>query len=533
MPYRDTQCNPKSHYCAAVYHGSDSGTLSILAPVCCRNLAPLERRTPDNSCLGTLPGVAGGVPVPTTQMSTTLSSSTGNSMLKLLRQYAIASFFGVLATSVTLAAMYRQVEISSSIEFQRKTNLALAHALVNAVKPQLVTYLSFAAQSEVRPVSTTAFPASLATTIAEIMHATPLNEIRIYNAAGVVLYSSRDQDAGDIDDHNLAMLSIANEHALTAIAYQDMFGDFGENRSEQNVARTAVLVRQTAADPILGSLVTRADLRTVAAQNNQAVIKVFGGILCILLSLYAVLLFIVSRARKTIESDQNAIRERTANLEALSVQLLEVDESQKMKLAANLHEGLAQTLTAIKCRLENSLRKLPPNIGGDKSLNETLSALDGAIEELQEIATDLRPASLDQLGLLPTICWYCREFEYLHPTIRTEQQISLLESEIPHRLRIVIYRTFEAALKNIGKNPAKKTIRVSLNNKGSDVVLAVDEIPQDSPTTDPAYSAASSASTPHFTLLQERVTLSGGTFATTRNPRGGVTLQASWRSERL
>jgi len=87
---------------------------------------------------------------------------------------------------------------------------------------------------------------------------------------------------------------------------------------------------------------------------------------------------------------------------------------EKKKLAFGLHDGLAQTLLAIKTRIEHHLAQLPtarrttrPHI--DHAL------LQRAIEDVQTLATGLRPSILDDHGLLPTIDWFCREFERQHP----------------------------------------------------------------------------------------------------------------------
>jgi signal transduction histidine kinase len=248
-----------------------------------------------------------------------------------------------------------------------------------------------------------------------------------------------------------------------------------------------------------------------------------AGIGFILMLLYSALLLVVMRAKKVIEAQQMTIRERSEDLETLSIRLLAGTEAEKLKLALNLHDGLAQSLTAIKSRIEHGLERIPAEAAGNESINTALSALQGTIEEVQEMATELRPSSLDELGLLPTIRWLCREFQYLHPDIRIEQQISVQEQEIPEALKIVIYRIIEAVLHDIGDDPHRDQIRLSLQPNANAIILAIDDVPQELPSVKTVPNPRM-----RFSAAQERATLSGGAFSAAFNREGGITLHASW-----
>jgi signal transduction histidine kinase len=253
-----------------------------------------------------------------------------------------------------------------------------------------------------------------------------------------------------------------------------------------------------------------------------------GGIVLVLTLLYFAQLLVVMRAKRKIEVQQGTIRQRTANLEKLSIQLLAGAEAEKLHLALDLHEGLAQKLIVAKSSIERSLERSSAGAARDQSLATALSALHGAIEEVQEMATELRPSSLDELGLLPTIRWYCREFEHLHPDIRIEKEISLQERDIPEELKIVIYRIIEAVLKDIGNDARKDRIRLRLQPNGKLIILAIDDIPQDAASVATAPGAGTLNPRMRFAAAQERTTLSGGAFSAAFNHDGGITLHASW-----
>ncbi len=445
-------------------------------------------------------------------------------MSNLLQHYAIRSFVGVLVAAVLLTAFYRHIEIHETTDFAKKTNIALTEAILDSVRPDLDEYLATVADLGPREIRNAPLPPFLALAIKESMRKAAIAKIRIYNNRGVAAFSSDPQELGRVDADHTGFIAASKGQAASDVTYRDAFSGFGTQGDEDNLVQTFVPVRPVQAGSVRGALASFSDLSSAVAQTEHEIVLVIVGVALILMLLYSSQLFVVMRAQKVIDAQQKTIRQRSAILESMSLQLLASEEAEKLKLAANLHEGLAQTLAAIKTQIEYSMEGMPSNATREDSLNRALLGLQGAIEEVQEIATELRPPSLDELGLLPTIRWFCREFECLHPDIRIEQQISMQEQDIPEPLKIVIYRIVEAVLKDIGKNSHKDQIRLRLQPNANSIMLAIDDIPQD------ATSAATAPdNTPaRFAAAQERATLSGGAFSAAFNREGGITLNASW-----
>ncbi|MEE4264385.1 MAG: PAS domain S-box protein, partial [Desulfobacteraceae bacterium] len=117
---------------------------------------------------------------------------------------------------------------------------------------------------------------------------------------------------------------------------------------------------------------------------------------------------------------EDALRESGKELRILSNQLLSAEEKERKRIARELHDGIGQALSAIKFSVENSLRLLGD--GFDQSELESLKAIipltQKTIEEVRRIVKDLRPSILDDLGILATINWFCREFQKVYTGIR-------------------------------------------------------------------------------------------------------------------
>ncbi|MCX7143465.1 MAG: histidine kinase [Proteobacteria bacterium] len=316
-------------------------------------------------------------------------------MFNLMRHYAITSFISVLVAAVLLTAFYRHVEVQETTDFARKTNIALTEAVLDSVRLDLGEYLGAASNLGPREIARAPFPSTLAATIVRLMEKTSIGEVRIYNNLGVIVFSTRDQVVGTIDPGSSGFASASKGQSASDLVYRDAFSSFGRATEGDNLVHTFVPVRLGPAGAISGVLATDVDLSPAVAQTEREVFTVIGGILLILMLLYSAQLLVVMRAKKVIEAQQDTIRERTETLEAMSLQLLTGEEAQKLNLAVSLHEGLAQTLTAVKVGIEQGLERTLPETSRDKSLNTAISALQGAIEEVQEMAAELRPSSLD------------------------------------------------------------------------------------------------------------------------------------------
>jgi signal transduction histidine kinase len=273
------------------------------------------------------------------------------------------------------------------------------------------------------------------------------------------------------------------------------------------------------------------DVNGLVRQNERTEFIIVAGTLLILTALYAVLLLVVRRAHNIIKSQHQTIRERTETLEILSARMLKSEESNKKKIAIELHEGLAQTLSAVKLNLETNRQK----INGDDTIGQSMTAiipvLQSAIEDVRTIATELRPSSIDDLGLLPTINSLCRNFQRQHPEIRVRQGISVQENDIPAPLKVILYRIIVLALDDIALNTDSDQILIALRRDGETLTLLVDDTPSASPDM-AATTLIEVDPNPEsrFAKMLELTTLSGGSFAAARPAAGRMMLRAAWNS---
>jgi signal transduction histidine kinase len=142
----------------------------------------------------------------------------------------------------------------------------------------------------------------------------------------------------------------------------------------------------------------------------------------------------------------------------------------------------------------------------------------------------LWPAILDQLGIVATISWYCREYQRIYSGISLQQHIRIKESQISADLKIVIYRVLQESLTNVAKHSSAEHVSVELRKtKGVLRLTITDDGPGFSLH---AVQRAGMTAQHGFGLMsmRERVELSGGEFKIDSAPGRGTTIGAAWRA---
>jgi len=219
---------------------------------------------------------------------------------------------------------------------------------------------------------------------------------------------------------------------------------------------------------------------------------------------------------------EQSLQESQKELRLLSAQLLNAQENERKSIAQELHDSIGQTLAAVKFSLERKIsqmdfQKAPPGL----LLENVLSLIQNGIDETRTIMMNLRPSILDDLGILATISWFCREFQRVYTHLRIHRDIRVEEKDIPDHLKIVIFRILQEAMNNISKHSRGNTVFLLLAKIHETLELEIrDNGLGFSPETSPRGLGLSS--------MKERAELSGGTFFLAAAIGQGTRLKASW-----
>jgi PAS domain S-box-containing protein len=223
---------------------------------------------------------------------------------------------------------------------------------------------------------------------------------------------------------------------------------------------------------------------------------------------------------------EEALRRSENNLRILSSELLSAQEKERARIARELHDGIGQSLGTLKMRVE-TLNRLARSDSGQIDLDQLSSLvplIQHTMEEVRNTSMALRPSTLDTLGILATITWFCREFEATLPGISVEKTIGVQESDIPEDLKTVLYRILQEAFNNVAKHSKASTVKLSLMRDHGGITLVVEDNGKgfDLPVVMETEMGLG------LTSIRERTELSGGSFSMESEPDRGTTLRVSW-----
>jgi len=230
------------------------------------------------------------------------------------------------------------------------------------------------------------------------------------------------------------------------------------------------------------------------------------------------------------------VEERTAELtrineqlQSLSSQLFTFQEKERKRIAQELHDSVGQTLSALKYSVESTLNQASEEVSAKcaQSLESLIPKIQYAVEEVDKIGMGLRPSILDDLGIIATLSWFCREFGETYSDIKIKKEITLKEDEVPEPLKVVIYRILQESLNNIAKHSKADLVGISLKKTDSAIEFSIRDNGRgfDLETT---ISLENEKIGLGLISMIKRAELSGGSLVIKSDKETGTILRASW-----
>jgi len=150
-----------------------------------------------------------------------------------------------------------------------------------------------------------------------------------------------------------------------------------------------------------------------------------------------------------------------------------------------------------------------------------------ASEEVRTIIMNLRPSILDDLGILATVGWFCRQFQTVYSYIRVGQRIEIQEDEVPEPLKIIVFRIMQEAMNNVAKHGEADRIHLFLGRRGNTLELRVEDNGQGFTASE--YLTEKSGDRGFgIAGMRERAELSGGEFRIDSAPHQGTAVRTAW-----
>lgn len=262
-------------------------------------------------------------------------------------------------------------------------------------------------------------------------------------------------------------------------------------------------------------------------QWTTFVLWVWGGGSAIIL----VLGFVLDRTGRRLDREQrnafenatryqDTLQDNAQKLQALSRRIINAQEAERRRVAHELHDELGQSLTAIKINLQSGARF--KNRTTEETNQENIRIVEDALQQVRSLALTLRPAILDNLGLVPALGWLGKQmaqragfvFDFVPPA-----QARRLAPE----LETTCFRIVQEALTNIARHAQARHVDLSMEYGPDSVSIELhdDGVGMDWNTV--LANAQSGASAGVLGML-ERAALVGGSLQVRSSPGAGCTL---------
>ncbi len=160
-------------------------------------------------------------------------------------------------------------------------------------------------------------------------------------------------------------------------------------------------------------------------------------------------------------------------LRRLSRQILSAQEDERKRISRELHDVIAQTLTSINVRLATLKRGASLNTRGlDRNIERTQRLVAHSVNIVHQFARELRPSVLDDLGLIPALHTFLKNFRK-QTGIRVSLSTFAAVEEMNGDKRTVLYRVAQEALTNVARHARASEAKVNIQRLNGAVVMKI------------------------------------------------------------
>lgn len=210
------------------------------------------------------------------------------------------------------------------------------------------------------------------------------------------------------------------------------------------------------------------------------------------------------------------IHQNHERLQTLSRRLVEIQETERRHIARELHDEIGQALTGLHLVLE-MVARIPASDEISRRLVEAHEMVGDLMARVRELSLNLRPAMLDDLGILPTLRWYFQRY-----TSQTNVRVAFKHSGMDRRfapeIETVVYRVIQEALTNVARYAGVDDVTVRLWSDQHSLGVQIED---EGAGFDTEAALAKNTSS-GLAGMHERVLLLNGEFSIESSPGSGT-----------
>lgn len=232
----------------------------------------------------------------------------------------------------------------------------------------------------------------------------------------------------------------------------------------------------------------------------------------------------VERLGDTLNTMLDVLQEHRVLLQKMSEQVLAAQEDERKRIARELHDETAQGLATLLIRLKilERAKTTPEMLGQIDELRELTAE---TLEAVRKLAVELRPATLDDLGLVAALEGYTESYGS-RIAVRVAfgaQGFDDRDGRLPPQVELVLYRVVQEALTNAAKHAVADKVSVELWRRSDEVIARVEDDGQGFDVEDVMRLRERGLG---LFGMQERLALVGGQLVIDSSPGAGTRVEA-------
>lgn len=171
---------------------------------------------------------------------------------------------------------------------------------------------------------------------------------------------------------------------------------------------------------------------------------------------------------------QEKVRKATQQLRELAAHLQNVREEERIEIARDIHDDLGQQLTAVQIAIFRLAKQRSQDQALEKQLQGITELIAQVIQSIRRISTQLRPAVLDDIGLVEAMRWQTEEFEKRF-SIPVDAFFSDIPDNLEQNIALNLFRIYQETLTNIVRHAAARRVQVRLTHDDHRISLEVQD----------------------------------------------------------
>ena len=232
----------------------------------------------------------------------------------------------------------------------------------------------------------------------------------------------------------------------------------------------------------------------------------------------------LKKSRQEMMSRYQAARHREQVRGQLLNSVIDAQEQERRRIARELHDEYGQTLTGLIMNIDSVENSLPPEQARLKErLAGTKAVVSRALDEMRRLILDLRPPSLDELGLVAAIKTYAQQ-HLGDQDINVEVESHNINGRFPPTVEVTVFRIVQEAVHNVAKHAQAKNVHIVLDMQEDRIITVIED---DGRGFDADYVLRHGGKGRAWGILgiRERTALMGGTFNITSQFGKGTRLE--------